>query len=344
MITRLKSKSIVLFAILGGVILGLAIVWFYRRSEPNLIDAASGMEATSFDRRPSFVGLKQMPDTSLRPFALTLHEGRLLVSYLSTDRIDEFSDKLDYRRTFRLVGGGDASITGLAIEGDRMYAVDFGSGELLIADYESGKLLHSFGYYPGRKNRMKLVSVTLAGGNVYATDVATKQILVISPSTVPGVRDEWELILHFPRSSAKDFQLQYPTCVAATPDGRLVVGDAGNKNVKAFTCNGRPAHDFEKEGEASLTAPMGIAIDNLPSPKLLAMADTVFNPSGVFDQGRIHVVDAVQARVKVFDALGSYVLSYGDELRQPNGIAIDQSRRLIFITDAWLRAIVVYKY
>lgn len=344
MITRLKSKSILLFAILGGVVLGLAIVWFYDRAERNLIDVASRMEATSFDRRPLFVGVKQMPDTSLRPFAVTLHEGRLLVSYLSTDRIDEFSDRLEYRRTFRLLGGEGASITGLAIEGDRMYAVDFRSGELLIADYQSGKLLHSFGYYPGRKNRMKLVSVTLSAGNVYATDVATKQVLVISPSTVPDVRDEWELILHFPRSSAKDFELEYPTCVTATPDGRLLVGDAGNKSVKAFTCNGRPAHHFEKEGEASLTAPMGIAIDNLPSPKLLAIADTVFHPSGVYEQGRIHVVDAVQARVKVFDALGSYVFSYGDELRQPNRIAIDHSRRLIFIADAWLRAIVLYKY
>ena len=82
------------------------------------------------------------------------------------------------------------------------------------------------------------------------------------------------------------------------------------------------------------------------SPALLANKAEVFTPSQnrVNDQGRIHVVDAEPAGVKVFDSLGKYVLSYGTELRQPNGIAIDQKRRLIFISDTALHAIAVYKY
>ena len=89
---------------------------------------------------------------------------------------------------------------------------------------------------------------------------------------------------------------------------------------------------------------MGIAMDNMPSPALLAKKTGGFDPSGVNDQGRIHVVDAQLAKVKVFDPLGKYVLTYGQELRQPNGIAINQKKRLIFISDAKLQAIAVYKY
>ncbi len=124
------------------------------------------------------------------------------------------------------------------------------------------------------------------------------------------------------------------------------MSDAKSGEVKAFTCSGRSAHLFEKDGAAALKTPMGIAQDDLPSPALLEEKTKIFTPSKnrPNDQGRIHVVDAAPAAVKVFDSQGKYVLSYGTELKQPNGIAIDQKRRLIFISDTALHAIAVYKY
>lgn len=89
---------------------------------------------------------------------------------------------------------------------------------------------------------------------------------------------------------------------------------------------------------------MGIGFDNLPSPELIALKDSVFEPSGVYEQGRIPIVNTKLAKVKVFNALGKYVLTYGNELEQPNGITIDQNRRLIFVADAKRNAVVLYKY
>ncbi len=342
----MRSRLRIVYVLLAGALLGLILTFLVGPSETNLIDNASRLRHTEFEEYPFFIGVKKVSetDTSLRPFALALHGGRLLVSYLSSDRVDEFSENLEPVRTFRLFNGERASITGLAVSGDRLYAADFLSGELLFVEYATGKVVQAFGLLADKKTRMKAIGVTHAEGNLYVTDVAANQILVVSASTVPNVRDEGELILSFPSGSASDFHLRFPGFSAVTPDGRLLVGDVGNKEMKAFTCSGRPAHKFENKGEAALTVPMGIAQDDLPSPKLQARADTVFNPSGVFEQGRIHVVDAVQARVKVFDALGSYVLSYGKELRQPNGIAIDRQRRLIFVADAQLSAIALYRY
>jgi hypothetical protein len=337
----LRSRWLAALVLLGAASLGLGLALATR----SVMERADAMTArTAFDQPPVFIGMQAVAEGELKPFALALHQGRLLVSYLSSDRIDEFSDRLEYRRSLHLLEKAPASITGLAFDGDRLYAADFKSGDLLIVDYKSGKLLQSLGWLPDRKARMKALGVTYRGDNLYVTDVASGQIRVISATAVDKVRDEGELILSFPDRAAKGVHLAYPTWTLVTPDGRLLISDAKDHEVKAFTCSGRFAHLFETQGRAVLSAPMGIAMDDVPSPALAATAEKVFDPSGVQQQGRIHVVDAVLSRVKVFDALGKYVLTYGTELRQPNGIVIDPKARLILVSDAQLRAIAVYKY
>lgn len=338
----MRLRWLIVYVLAGAAALGVALAPLTR----SLMERAAAITApTAFDQPPVFIGMQAVAaGSNLKPFALALHEGRLLVSYLSSDRVDEYSDRLKHLRTLHLLEDAPASITGLALDGDRVFAADFRSGDLLIADYKTGKLLQSFGWLPDRKARMKALGVTYHADILYVTDVGSGQIRVISATTVEKVRDEGELILSFPDRGASAIQLGYPTWTTVTPDGRLLISDAKDREVKAFTCSGRFAHLFDKEGMAALQAPMGIAMDDLRSPELAAAAKTVFDPSGVQEQGRIHVVDAAQARVKVFNALGKYVLTYGEELRQPNGIAIDPKTRLIFISDAKLRAIAVYKY
>ncbi len=343
MFQKLKhSRWTILYVLLAAALIGSSVAYFTR----SLMDRAAAVtEPTLFEQPPVFIGLHSIAEAGeLRPFALALNEGKLLVSYLGTDRIDEFSGKLELLRTLHLLPDEQASITGLAAEGDRIYATDFKSGDLLVADYKTGKLVQSYGLLPDGKSRMKAIGVTYYKNNLYVSDVASQKMLAIGATTEKDARDEGELIVGFPNGRPNEFELGYPTASMVTPDGRLLVSDAKSGEIKAFTCNGRSAHLFEKEGEARLKTPMGIAMDNMPSPVLQAKKTEVFDPSGVNDQGRIHVVDAELAKVKVFDSLGKYVLTYGQELRQPNGIAVNQKRRLIFISDTKLHAIAVYKY
>ncbi len=331
---------IVLLAV--AVSLGSTVAYYSR----SLLDRAAAItEPTAFDQPPVFIGLHSMAGAGeLRPFALALSEGKLLVSYLGIDRVDEFSEKLGYLRTLHLLQNEAASITGLAVEGDRIFATDFKSGELLFVDYKSGKLVQSYGWLPGNKSRMKATGVSYFQNNLYVSDVASSKMLAIGALGEKDAREEGELIIGFPNGRPNEFELGYPTASMVTPDGRLLVSDAKSGEVKAFTCSGRSAHLFEKEGEARLKTPMGIAMDSTPSPELQAKKTSGLDLTRVGDQGRIHVVDAELAKVKVFDALGKYVLTYGQELRQPNGIAINQKKRLIFISDTKLKAIAVYKY
>ena len=339
-----RSHWAITLVLLAAVLTGLALAWFTR---PVMERAAAMTERTAFSQPPVFIGLQLMPEPGeLKPFALALNGRKLLVSYLSSDRVDEFSDKLVHLRTLHLLDKEPASITGLAVEGDRIYATDFKSGDLLFADYKTGKLLQSYGWHPDQKTRMKALGVVFHKNNLYVSDVASGQMLAIGAQDEKGMLEEGELIARFPNGRAAEFELGYPTWATVTPDGRLLVSDAKSGEVKAFTCSGRSAHLFEKDGAAALKTPMGIAQDDLPSPALLEEKTKIFTPSKnrPNDQGRIHVVDAAPAAVKVFDSQGKYVLSYGTELKQPNGIAIDQKRRLIFISDTALHAIAVYKY
>lgn len=338
----MRSHWAALLLVLTAALAG----WFVASSTRSVMDRAAEAERTAFDHPPVFIGLfSPSPNSGLKPFAMALHEeGKLLVSYLSSDRIDEFSEKLEPVRTLHLLQGEPASITGLATEGDRIYAVDFKSGDLLFSDYETGKLVQSYGWLPGNKSRMKALGVAYYKNNVYVSDIASRKMLAIGALAERDARDEGELIVGFPNGGASEFELGYPTGSMVTSDGRLLVGDAKSGDIKAFTCNGRSAHLFEKEGEAALQTPMALAMDDVPSPQLQAKTIGGFDPTHVNHLGRVHVVDATQAKVKVFDALGRYVLSYGQELRQPNGIVINQKKRVIFISDARLQAIAVYKY
>ena len=336
-----RAHWLIVAALATAAMSGWALAYFNR----SLVDRAAAVsERTAFDQPPIFIGFLALDESGLKPFALTLNEGKLLVSYLSSDRIDEFSPKLELIRTLHPLDGEPASITGLAAEGDRIYAADFKSGDLLFADYRTGKLVQSYGWLPGNRSRMKALGVAYYRNNLYVSDVASRKMLAIGALGQKDAIEEGELIISFPNGRPNEFELGYPTWSMVTPDGRLLVSDAKTGEVKAFTCSGRSAHGFERDGEARLQTPMGIALDDVPSPELQARTSGGFDPTHVNDLGRIHVVDATQAQVKVFDVLGKYVLSYGHELKQPNGIAINQKKRLIFISDATLKAIAVYKY
>ena len=343
----MTSRKTIIGFIGGGVLLGMVIISVSSLFENDLIAKAAEIPATRFDQPPVFVGeqsLASSDDTLSEPFGLAIFHENLLVSYVGANRIEEYSPDFSAHREFNPSPEPEASFTGLLVYRDRLYTTNYRTGELYVLNYQDGSLVTAFGMFPDGSTRMKLFGIAQAGDEVYVTDSRTNTILAISTATIPGVKEEGELITSFPSPKQEDFQLSFPSFAVTTPDGRLLVSDVGNREVKVFTCSGRPIQVFEKGERSMLHAPMGIAMDNLQSPEFKAAADSVFDPSGILDQGRVHVVDSSPGRVKVYDAAGKYVLTYGEELERPNGIAIDQNRRLVFIADAGKRAVMIYRY
>jgi sugar lactone lactonase YvrE len=343
----MTSRKNIIGFIGGGILLGIVFISVSDLLTNDLVGKAAEMPATTFAQKPVFVGEQELAssdDTLAQPFGLAIFHENLLVSYVGANRIEEYSPDFSAHREFNPSPEPDASFTGLLVYRDRLYTTNYRTGELYVLNYQDGSFVTAFGTFPDGRTRMKLFGIAQAGDEVYATDSRTNTILAISTTTIPGIKEEGELITTFPSPKQENFQLSFPSFAATTPDGRLLVSDVGNKEVKVFTCSGRPIQRFETSERTRLHAPMGIAMDNVPSPQSIAAADSIFDPSGMLYQGRVHVVDSSPGRVHVYDASGRYVLTYGEELERPNGIAIDTNRRLIFIADAEKRAVLLYKY
>ncbi len=326
-----------------GILLGTGFWLFEGSGAVALAGRAGAVPPTTFFDPPVFVGSLESPSDE-PPYALAVHDGRLLVSYSGSNRIDEFSEDLVRVRSMDVPGDTEADITGLAIDAERLLVIDHRTGELILLAYDTGGLLQAYGTLPDGMTRLSLYGLAVVGGIAYVSDAGLRQVLAISTADIPGIREAGELILAFPGERPGGQSLGAPTFTMVTPDGRLLVSDRGDREVRVFSCNGRPMQSFRHPETGVLQAPMGIAMDDLVSPSLRAVSDTLFDPSGLLSQGRVHIADAVAGCVYVYDAAGQFVLAYGEELEHPNGIAIDQNRRLIFIADAGKRAVMIYKY
>jgi hypothetical protein len=70
------------------------------------------------------------------------------------------------------------------------------------------------------------------------------------------------------------------------------------------------------------------------------------DPSGIRNQGRIHVADSANRKIHVYGALGNYLLSYPQpgSLTGPSDVAVHAASRRVFVADPGSGRIVIYRY
>jgi 6-bladed beta-propeller protein len=300
-------------------------------------------DTTMFAEEPLFVGAIPVRD-SLSPYALEFEKGLLYVTYAGENIVDIYNAEFALLRTLDLHYQDGGLISGVAVKNERIYIADMGRAEMRMHD-SSGVMRQAFGWLPGGTEKLVPHGITAKGGIVYVTDVAHGQVHAIVMENVPGRTETGELLFSGPLGSGNVPTLSFPSFAAITPDGRILVSDLAGGRVDVLTCDGFYAYSMGNDIVHPMRAPNAIAFDNLPDPELLALAEHEFDPSGIQQQGRIHIVDRERHEVYVFNPKGKFILSYGaDELEIPNGIAIDQARRLIIVADAQKRALVLYRY
>ncbi|MBL0088437.1 MAG: 6-bladed beta-propeller [Ideonella sp.] len=101
----------------------------------------------------------------------------------------------------------------------------------------------------------------------------------------------------------------------AVRQGRLYVGDTVNRYVAMFDLAGKRYKHIGVDEPGGLRMPFGIDID---------------------DAGNVYVVDGTAKRVQVYDAEGRFLrtLGQGQKWSRPAGIAVDNARRRVYVTDA----------
>jgi sugar lactone lactonase YvrE len=127
-------------------------------------------------------------------------------------------------------------------------------------------------------------------------------------------------------------ELAYPNVAVADSSGRIYVTDGNNGRISVWDRGGQFLFNFGRGvGEGALGLPRGAAMDG---------------------RDRLHVVDTVEQKVKVYDVAGSepeFLFAFGDwgngdgQFNFPNDISLDRSGRL-YIADRENDRIQVWSY
>jgi len=156
---------------------------------------------------------------------------------------------------------------------------------------------------------------------LYVADSAAQRIDVFSSD---GAR-----VAAWGQHGSDNRQFNYPTHLALSRSGELLVTDALNFRIQALDGNGKFLWKMGRHGDSSgdLATPKGVAADS---------------------REHIYVVDALFDAVQIFERDGSFLLAFGErgtrpgQFSLPGGIYIDPSDR-IYIADTYNQRIQVFE-
>jgi hypothetical protein len=285
------------------------------------------------------IGSEEVP---LNPVRLSFRLDTLYVSYSGKPQIDIFTPDLDRIGSIMLNDPEPVFPTDFVVADSELYVCDHARGTIVVYD-RFGRFRESYGTLPDNTTKLRPFALEYLGGVLYVGDAGQRQVLAISMSDAPGITERGELILSFPNDNSAH-AVGFPSALLVTLDGRMIIGDAMQGKLEAFTCDGRYIYPFDTVVTESPMAPQGFAVDNIIDPSLQDSAS--FDPSGLRSIGRIHLVDTNAGQIHMFNPVGKYIASYPESgtLEKPSDIAIDTARRRVYVAEPVSGRIMVYRY
>jgi len=308
-----------------------------------LVLLTPGCSQDDYLRAPEFDRLVQLDEThpGLEPARLQILGDSLFVSFNGLPRLEVFDLDLNRLGGIDLVAPEPILPTSFAVTDSQILVTDHGKG--IVARFDrQGQYLDSFGMLPDGVTRLSPISITCFGGVAYVADMGLRRVLAISLNDIKDITEAGEMVLTIP--AVKDPAVGFPSTVFVTDDGRLLIGDAANGVVRVFTCDGRPIYQFDTVPGLTKMAPQGFAVDDRIDPSV--QDEHSVDPSGIRNQGRLHLVDGYNGQVHMFSPLGRFLGSYPEETRLvgPAGIAVDKVGKRVYVADPPAGRILVYRY
>ncbi len=164
-------------------------------------------------------------------------------------------------------------------------------------------------------------AVALLGDRLYVADPPRHQVLAYDASGTE--------VLRFGARGDGDAGFNFPTGLAAAPDGTLLVVDSLNYKVKRVRADGVLLSSFGEAGDdgGRFSRPKAVAVDQV---------------------GRIYVTDTQRGRVLAFEADGRFIYAAGEvgdgpgQLSLPAGLAV--AGDLLVVADGQHRRIETYRF
>lgn len=159
---------------------------------------------------------------------------------------------------------------------------------------------------PPEKPRVKFLS-TYSGAADFSKKPGRWKTALLGNSTEPAAPDAFVK----------------PYAVAVAQDGRIYVTDTAARRVFVVDRERRKLTFIGDRGNAALTKPVGIAVDGV---------------------GTVFVADATLKRVFAYAPDGTFTTAIGKEgeFDSPTGLAIDRTRKVLYVVDSSRHQIVAY--
>ena len=200
---------------------------------------------------------------------------------------------------------------GVAVASNQLFICDTGNRAVDILDLGQGTMQL---FSPAGLGKLGVpINLALDGdGSRYVTDTAHNQVMCYDPAgQFSGLLDDTNALR--------------PTGVALTPE-RIYIADLSSHCVRVYSKAAR---------RLLFTIPRNPQADEAAEPgKLYMPVNLALDP-----QGRVYVSDLSVCRVKIFDAEGKFLRTFGSQgdlpgqFARPKGIAVDRAGR-IFVVDA----------
>lgn len=203
----------------------------------------------------------------------------------------------------------------------KLYVSDSLMGVIFVFDREGEHLftIRNAGYTPLR--RPTGLSYSTSKKILYAVDTLANKIYAYT--------NEGSLLFSFGERGEKHEQLNLPTHITTSPDGRIYVTDAMNFRVQVFDASGTFLSSFGHHGNGSgdFAMPKGVAVDKA---------------------GVIYVIDALFDNIQLFNLTGRFLFTIGSqgsgpgEFWLPSGIFIDNHDGL-YVCDTYNQRVQIFQ-
>jgi len=121
----------------------------------------------------------------------------------------------------------------------------------------------------------------------------------------------------------EQLRLTRPYGIAVDKDGRIFVADSFRRQILIFDRQEHVAGAWSGNAQIPLSLPVGLALDS---------------------QSRLYVSDSFAAQIVLFNPDGQPVLAFGqDVLKRPAGLALDERRTRLYVSDTKLNEIFVFE-
>jgi len=259
-----------------------------------------------------------------RPVAAAVgRDGRMAVADAGCSCVHLYVPAEQTYRRLRAAGGGVMQTpVGVAFDGEsRLFVSDSSRGAIEAFD-RSGEHLFSIKQAGADVLRRPTgLTYSPAGKSLYAVDTLANRVYAFDGSGA--------LLRSFGGPGEKNGQFNYPTHIAAGPDGNVYVIDALNFREQTFDASGAFLSAFGHHGNGSgdFAMPKGIAVD----------------ASGV-----IYIVDTLFDNIQLFSRTGEFLFTIGrrgsgqGEFSLPSGLFLGQDGAL-YVCDTYNQRIQVIR-